>query len=138
MKVIVSLALGLTLVLPTAAHATTWRDNECRYQRLDGHMGWSTWEVKKTIRCATQKFSVDTSTALYIADRESHFRASATNSYSGACGIFQNIPSYWPGRLRNFATNRPKFKVLAGSCYDARSNVLASVWMMRSGFGPWS
>ena len=131
-----SLALGFALTL-TPAHAgiTTWRDTECRYQYLDGHRGWSTWEVKKTIECSTRRWGVSTDTALYIADRESNFEQNATNSYSGACGVYQHIPRYFPGRLDAVPD---WFGPFGGSCYNARDNVLAAIWMARNGWSAWS
>jgi hypothetical protein len=138
MKRILTAVLAISFALTlTPAHAgiTTWRDTECRYQYLDGHRGWSTWEVKKTIECATQKWGVSTSTALYVADRESHFGQYATNATSGACGVFQHLPRYFPSRL---ASVKETFGPFGGSCYNARDNVLAAIWLARSGWSPWS
>lgn len=140
LKTLICAALILTTTNIGTAHAgiTTWRDTECRYQYLDGHRGWSTWEVKRTIVCATDKWGVSTSYALYVADRESNFGQYATNGYTGACGVFQHMPTYWPSRLATLEVAKPKFGPLGTSCFNARSNVLAAIWMARNGWGAWS
>lgn len=134
-RAVLASILLLTLIATPAKAAGAWRAKECRYQYVDGRRGWSQWEVKLTIECASQKFSVDTSTALYIADRESNFDQYATNPYSGACGPYQHLPAYFPERLRAVPQG---LKPFGGSCYNARDNVLAALWMARSGWGPWS
>lgn len=139
LKTLICAALILTTTNIGTAHATeNWRDTECRYQYLDGHRGWSTWEVKRTIWCATKKWGVSTSTALYVADRESHFGQYATNRYSGACGVYQHMPAYWPGRITTLDGQRPSLRPLGTSCYNARSNVMAAIWMARGGWSAWS
>jgi len=138
LTLVLAISFALTLNPPAHAGITTWRDTECRYQYLDGHRGWSTWEVKKTIVCATERWGVSTSTALYVADRESNFGQYATNRYSGACGVFQHMPAYWPGRVATVASARPLLEPIGTSCYNARSNVLAAIWMARNGWGAWS
>lgn len=118
------------------AHAEPgWRLAECRYQFHDGRPGWAAYETKATIRCASERFGVSTSTALYVAWRESHYGQYATNPYSSACGVMQHIPSYFPGRLANVPDS---LKPWGSSCYNARSNVLAGLWLARNvGWGPW-
>jgi hypothetical protein len=138
-RLIVSLAVlcitGATMNAATAKPATYWRSHECRYQGLDGKKGFSAWEVQVTIHCAAAKFGVNVGTALYIADRESSFFAHALNPYSGACGVFQHIPRYFAARL---AAVPKRFQWEAPSCMNARSNILAALWMARYGWGPWS
>ena len=138
LTLVLAISFALTLNPPAHAGITTWRDTECRYQYLDGHRGWSTWEVKRTIVCATERWGVSTSTALYVADRESNFGQYATNRYSGACGVFQNLPQYWPDRVMSLKDDKPWFEPISTSCYDARSNILASLHMAdRYGWGAW-
>lgn len=139
MKWFLAASLMLALLVPPAHAAdtrNTWRANECRYQYVDGKAGWNVDEVQTTIRCVANRFDVSVVTALYIADRESNYRQFATNSSSGACGIFQHIPTYFPGRLHDVPM---KYKVWGPSCYNARSNILAALWMAhRYGWGAWS
>lgn len=129
-------AIAAALLATTATPAQAgWRHTECRYQYLNGHRNWTQHEVRRTIDCATERWGVSRSTAFYVANRESHFGQFARNPYSGACGVFQHIPRYFNGRLH--ATPN-WFKPLGQSCLNARSNVLAAIWMARHGWGPWS
>jgi hypothetical protein len=131
--------LTIGLAAPHAAASTrTWRWNECRFQYKDGHRGWSVKESELTIRCVAGKFGVSTSTALYVADRESGFHATARNRSSGACGLFQHIPTYFPGRLRAVSTAKPAYRSFGPSCYNGRSNTYAALWMAKlHGWGAW-
>ena len=137
MKRLLTLALILgAATLATPANAEPgWRLTECRFQGHDGRAGWVRYEVKATIRCAAPKFGVSTSTAIYVAGRESGFRQYARNPSSGACGVFQHIPRYFPGRLTNVPTT---YKSWGSSCFDARSNILAALKLAQAGWGPWS
>lgn len=115
-----------------------WRQTECRFQYNDNHRHWSQDEVKKTITCFAAKFNVSRTYAFYVANRESHFGQFATNPSSGACGVFQHIPTYFPTRLRSVAHHRSKFKPFGQSCYNARDNVAAALWVVhQGGWGPW-
>src|SRR4029077_1683966 len=139
------LTLGLAVVMAASMNGASasakhkeWRDKECRYQYVDGRAGWSVWEVKLTIKCATARFGVSESTAMYVAERESHYGQFATNSWSGAAGVYQHLPRYWDGRVSAIRSSRPILEPIGSSIYNARSNVLAAIWMARHGWGPWS
>lgn len=118
-----------------AAHGRRWK--HCRYGSQELGQVWTHHEVRETIRCAASHWSVNLSEAFYIAGRESGFGANATNSYSGACGIFQSLPSLWPGRNAWF--RRVTRWRADPSCYNARSNVLWAVrYAHEYGWGPWA
>ena len=90
--------------------------------------------VKSIIRCSVQKYPVSggVGKAFYIADRESHFHYWARNSSSGACGVYQHMPRYWPERWRTYGNGT------VNDCYNGRSNVIVSIRMAhRGGWGPW-
>jgi len=142
MKRIITATLLTSLLL-----GTTWTQAEarprprkvyCHYQTADGRRGWSPYDVRLTIRCAANKYDdVSVAHALYVADRESNFIATATNSSSGACGIMQHLPTYWPGRRASYLRVHPYWS-LGASCYNARSNVVAAMWMVHKyGWSPW-
>lgn len=116
-----------------SAHAHTHRETSCRYRTLDGREGWSQHEVRKTIECAVQRYGVALAPVLEIAQRESGLRAEALNPYSGACGVFQQIPSYWPGRRSHHNRVSIDRWDVAPDCTNARANVLVSVRMMSQG-----
>ena len=48
-----------------------------------------------------------------------------TNTSSGAAGLFQHMPRYWPERAR--AIGMPE-----ATPYDAEANVAASAWLVAS------
>lgn len=134
----VVLAIGLAAPATPAAAAHSWRWNKCRFQYKDGHRGWSVNESKLTIECVAAKFGVSTSTAMYIADRESHYHATAVNSSSGACGLFQHMPQYFPDRLRTVSHAKPYYRRFQTWCLNARSNTFAALWMAKKhGWGAW-
>jgi hypothetical protein len=112
-----------------------WRQQECRFRTFDGKNTWSNEEVTKTIRCGTRRWDLDFAQAMEIAQNESGLNEFATNSSSGACGIFQHLPSYYPDRVRAIPD---RFERLGRSCYNARSNILAALNMAnRGGWYPW-
>lgn len=127
-KVMTTVLVGALLLIPTTAHA---KNPECRF-------GLGTRAMRRTIWCMVNKYPVPGGVrkALYIADRESGDVHTATNSSSGACGIYQHIPTYWPGR---YATYSPaKFGPMPSSCYNGRTNIIVTILMVqRSGWGPW-
>ena|SRR3990172_3884129 len=101
---------------------------ECRFQNLDGRKGWSDLEVKRTIRCATQKYDVNTKKALDVAEHESGFNERAGDSY---CGVFQHSRTYWDSRI--IAVNRswPNQRDFSSNCYNPRSNTYAAVKIVK-------
>lgn len=129
------MSLVLTVLLTVSPHHAM-RNDKCRYQSLDHHAGFSTLEVKRTIECASHHFGVDTSTALAIARRESgpSLDPYAVNRSSGACGIFQHMPAYFRERLARVPRH---FYHWVWDCLNARSNVLAALWLARQGWSPW-
>lgn len=136
-----TLAVALVLASPLATQAKAdipaWDWNYCHFQNVDPHK-WTVREVHLTIHCALRKWPVDHSTVDYIADRESSMFWHATNPYSGACGVFQHMPNLWPGRVRAFNDTHPRWHLATG-CYNARSNVLVAVHMMKvGGLSPWT
>ncbi len=121
------MALGMTA---GAAHAEA-KNPECRF-------GLGRRAMRQTVVCVSNKFNdVSTSTALYVANRESNFQAHVVNSSSGAAGIYQHIQSYWPGRYRT--SSPPRWGPMPSSCFSGRTNIIVSLTMVhRGGWGPWS
>jgi hypothetical protein len=72
--------------------------------------------------------------ALSVMDCESFGDPSITNSHSGAAGLFQHMPRYWPSR--SAAAGFP-----GASIYDGEANIAASAWLvdrsMDAGLDPW-
>lgn len=128
---LIALMTGLLLgamVMPAQA-----KNPECRF-------GTGNRAMRQTVWCVSHRLHETGAfrrTALYVAARESGFNAGATNSYSGACGIYQHIPHYWPGRFHAFGAQR--WGRMSPSCYNGRSNIIVSLTMAkRGGWGPWS
>lgn len=125
MLTVVVAGVGVAIV-PEAGAAT----RECRF-------GMGAKAMRRTVVCVSNKVGVSTRTALAIARRESNFRARARNSSSGACGIYQHIPQYWPGRYR--AYSKPRWGRMPRSCYSGRTNIIVSMHMVRDvGWSPWA
>lgn len=142
------LALCISLIGAIALSFTAQADerrevkdrwHRCRFGSLEGGTGyWTDRELRLTASCALRKWPADKATVWMIAERESHWGARAVNEASGACGVFQAIPTYWPGRVAKFNQQVPEWNA-APSCFNGRSNVLVHIRMMsNSGFGPWS
>lgn len=129
-KMLAVLALLATLGLTIPAHAA---NPECRFGT--GHKA-----MRRTIWCVTNKLGTGGAfrrTALYVAARESGFYAGAVNGSSGAAGIYQHLPSYWPGRYVAYSPRR--FAPMPASVFNGRTNIIVSMLMARrGGWGPWS
>jgi len=105
---------------------TTKTSTVCPIEWRDG-----TAKVKALIKCAAQHFGVSTDKALYIADRESHFRPTAYNSWSCAKGIYQHLCKYWPSRADAYGFDN-------WSAYNARANIMVTMRMVKHyGWGAW-
>jgi len=72
--------------------------------------------------------------ALAVIQCESHGDPEAANPLSGAAGLFQHIPRYWPERAA--AVGFP-----GASPYDGEANIAAAAWLVRvsidAGLSPW-
>lgn len=137
-RFLIAVLLGSLMMLAPTAEAGEWRWNKCRFQTLE-KANWTVFEIKQTIRCAVRHWPVSggVDKAFAIAQRESGFYWHATNSSSGACGIYQHLPQYWPIRIKNFNAKFPHWDG-GESCYNARSNVIVAIWMASTGgWGPW-
>lgn len=129
-------SLGLVMSSSASADPTGWRWERCRFKTLQP-APWTVKEVHKTIHCAVLHWPVSHQTADYVAMRESGMRYDATNPSSGACGIYQHLPRYWPGRVAEFNRSLPRWDARPG-CYNARANVLVAIRMAHNGgWGPW-
>ena len=103
LALLLSITLSITIWSPMTAQARTPLRTACRFQHMDGHDGWNVTEVKRTIRCAVNRWPVPGGLdhAMYIADRESNFQQYATNP-SGCRGIYQWLDSTWASVLDDF------------------------------------
>lgn len=94
--------------------------------------------MRQTLTCVVHKVGgVDLGHARYVANRESGFQAHARNGSSGACGIFQHLPRYWPSRYHKYAHHH-RWGHEPGKCFNGRSNIIVSIHMVKDvGWGPW-
>lgn len=137
-KLMILLLVGAVLLIPTTPSVAQSRSRYCRYDSVD-HAKWTIHEVKLTIACAVRHWSVSggVSYADYIAARESGYGWFVKNPSSGACGVYQHMPSLWPGRIQLAQHALPRWH-LGDSCFNARSNVVVAIRMAHSGgWGPW-
>lgn len=100
----------------------------------------------RILECAVHKWPVSWSTAHYVAHRESgaYMWPWARNTSSGACGVFQHIPSYWAGRVmanvpaKWFGREHGWTTANMVRCTNARANILVTIHMAyKDGWGPW-
>lgn len=127
MRLTAVLTMLLVTTVATPAHADPVR--ECRYQMVNGQTGWTTEEVRATIRCLAPRFGISTTKALTIAHHESGFQARASNgSY---CGIYQHDRDYFPGRLAAAKAKWPRYAWMGRTCENARSNILAAFALVK-------
>lgn len=134
------LAFAFTWIEVDLATAITaeQRREFCRYQTADGKLGWSNEDVGKLITCAARHYGVSVRYMKFVAARESGFNEDATNPFSGACGVYQHLPRYWPGRVAEFSRAAPRWKVRPDApCHGPRPNVLVSARMMSKGSDAW-
>jgi hypothetical protein len=124
----------LLLIVPavTTAPAAQAREEGVPPRICDIEWRNGTWHVRQLIRCAEERWPVPggAAMALYVADRESHFRPDAYNSYSGASGIFQHLSRYWAGRADAFGFG-------GWSPFNARANIMVTMRMVHR-LGSWS
>ena len=92
----------------------------------------NTDEMQALVRRAAEVYDVDPEQLVRIPGRESGWNKDVQNCSSGACGLFQHLPGYWPGRAE--AVGHP-----GASCQDPWVNALAAAMMFKSsGFRPWA
>jgi hypothetical protein len=132
--VIATLALMLTIT--TTATAATKDPHRfgghcanrlCTKDVRDTPSCWRFSSQSRISRCfiarAALRFHQSRSEAFYIAHRESRYNWRATNSSSGAAGLFQFMPRTWAYTpYRNH------------SAYHPRWAALAAMWMWKHGY----
>jgi len=146
-KALTAVLVGALLLIPTTpvlGHSGSngrirpYMNDRCRYEMLDDRHS-TQHEVTHTILCAESKWAVPggASFAITIGQRESGLRYDAWNSYSGACGIFQHLSHYWPGRQNAF--DGPVWR-LGESCKNMRANIIVTMRMVHrlGNWNPWS
>jgi membrane-bound lytic murein transglycosylase B len=129
-----AIALATTAAPATAAKKPT---NPCANRlctKYKPHTGrcWDYSTRTKVSRCfirrAARHFDQPLSQAYYIAHRESRYNYKATNSSSGAAGLYQFMPRTW--------ASTPYRK---HSAYNPRWASLAAMWMWKhGGYHHWS
>ena len=129
-----TLAVLLCVAAPVTASANEWRESECRYNR--GSTTWTTSEVRRTIRCAAEKWDPPggVSKAMSVAECESHFYARAVSDSGTYRGVYQHSIHYWSDRVNS----APDWLDLETGAFNGRSNVIVSVLMARGGWSAWA
>jgi hypothetical protein len=142
MKKFVIGALTAALVsIAAPASAGEWTRGPCNGWFSKPGVAHYEAKVRALIGCAERKWPVSAglSTVLAIAERESGLHPGAENPTSGACGVFQSMPSLWPERAASLPQVWFPHYLRPLSCFHARANVLWAVRAMHyGGLGPWS
>src|SRR3954451_9038746 len=138
LKTITGAAVALTLLLATAPApadasggkphgASPCANRLCTKYEPNTRSCWSHNSRTKVSRCfirrAAAHYHQSLSQAYYIAHRESHYNYRATNSSSGAAGLYQFMPSTW--------AHTPYRK---HSPYQPRWAALGAMWMWKHGY----
>ena len=124
----VALAVTLVSAAPAAAHAdkSPCKGRLCKKDAPDTKKCWRHHGRRATARCfirrAADHFHQSRSQAYAIAYRESRYNWHATNSSSGAAGLYQFMRSTWESTP--YARYSP---------YHPRWAALAAMWMWKHG-----
>jgi hypothetical protein len=100
---------------------------------------WTQRAVIRTIDCAERIWPTPGGLrmALCIARRESNFHARSVNVYSGASGVYQDLPSTWRA-FRARSPDNVRWYGIGPDVFNARNAVLLNLRVMHnSGLGPW-
>ena len=127
-----TLAFALMLTLTTTTDSAQAKPKEpcanrlCTKDKPKARSCWSLHSRSKVSRCfikrAARHYHQPVSQAFYIAHRESRYNFRATNSSSGAAGLYQFMPRTWQ--------STPYHK---HSPYHPRWASLAAMWMWKHG-----
>jgi hypothetical protein len=143
MRRILALAALAAILSSTPAIALPgepWRANECRYEHLNERSGFTTFEVKTTIRCAIGHWSVPggLSTAFCYAEHESGFNEDADNPTSTAAGVYQTVDGTWD-TIRSAHPALRRGWGLGGGVHQGRTHVVLVLrYVAAHGWGAWS
>jgi len=89
-------------------------------------------EMRAIVIRAAEQVGVDPAKLVRIPPRESGWNPDTQNCSSGACGLFQHLPSYWPGRAEEIGLPE-------ADCRDPWANALAAAMLFkRAGYSPWA
>lgn len=137
--VTIAVALGMYAADPAGARPAGWRAEECRYAMSDGERGFSVGDVKRTLRCAAERWEPagGIERAFDVVSCESGFRARAQNPGSSAAGVWQVVSSTWDSWLERFDGLVERWD-LSRKVLNGRTNAILGTRVARSGYGPWS
>jgi soluble lytic murein transglycosylase-like protein len=150
---IVSAVLLASIALPLAAHEPTYggltaaewvvivelvddrneQNNPVQAVVEDPLPGWAfPLEVEHAVNNAAAKYGVSGVILAEIVRCESKGDPSARNRSSGAAGLGQHLPRYWPARAA--AAGHP-----GASAFDPVANADTTAWLLRTeGTAPWA
>ena len=84
------------------------------------------------ITAAADEYGADPALMLRIMRCESRLDPDATNRTSGAAGLGQHVPQYWPARAAAIG-------MAGASPYDPEANARVTAWMLSTqGVAPWA
>jgi len=134
------IVVGLASMSVQANAAPSWNERwqTARFKTLEyPKESFSDHELVLTLKAVSRLKGFSFSRANCIALRESGYNEFARNTYSGAAGVFQHLPNYWPGRADAYASNAGPLAIKPNpSPFNGRANIIVSGSMM--GRGMWS
>ena len=110
--------------------------------------GTTPYQVRNLIRCVAPRLGVSTSTALYIAHRESKFHPQVCNA-SDHCGVYQDARAIWSYISAHYVYGRAMDSLMGGGCTagyitpwgrcSGRASVILNLrYVKHHGWQPWS
>lgn len=88
--------------------------------------------VEHVVRDAADRYGVDADLYVRIVECESGMRPDAVNRKSGALGLTQQLPQYWPRRAEALGLDPALW-------FDPRVNAEVGAWMLATqGTAPWA
>lgn len=89
-------------------------------------------QMQAIVAQAAEEWGVSAYQLMRIPPRESGWNPDVQHCGSGACGLFQHMPAYWPARAERIG-------MPGADCRDPLANARAAAMLfLHSGFGPWA
>jgi soluble lytic murein transglycosylase-like protein len=123
------LALALLALVAAIAMTGCTPEQMSWYFNQDGDS--QTAAVEAIISVKAEEYGIPPAKAVAIARCESGLNPSSVNRHSGALGLYQHLPSYWPKRAEAMGYDPALW-------YDPNVMADVSMAMLANGDSPWA
>jgi len=135
--VFIGLLIGALMLLAVPAHASSWRQEHCRFQSLQRGV-WTQREELRTARCLVRHFPIPGGFEKLqdVIACESGWNRLAYNPSGPYVGLGQHALAYWEPRVDAYT---PRGWELKPSWRNSRTMLTITVRMVAAvGWSPWS